>query len=227
MKTIKQSNTIEIDRSLIKFAPYNPRKKDEKVVNELKKNFKKVGYLGGIVWNKVTGNLVGGHKRVEAMDLIFNYTGENDYKIKVEEVEFDEKTEKEQNIFLNNKRVQGEMDYEMLAEILPDIDIDNTGLIDFDLDIINSLNPEYHFGNNEKIINDSKNLMKESKDNKEEIKQLKKQIKQGIGENQIPTHFTVAFKTYNEKAEFLSSLGINEDTVIITSNEFLKKLNFD
>jgi hypothetical protein len=221
---IKQSETIIIKRSKIKFAAYNPRKKDAKIVEELKRNFKRVGFLGGIVWNSITGNLVGGHKRVEAMDLIFNYDGNNDYDIKVEAVEFDDKTEKEQNIFLNNKRVQGETDYELLALIIPDLNIENTGLTDYDLTIIKSLVPDVNYGNNEGIIKDNEESKKDFAQKKEEIKQLKSDIKNSIKENQLPTHFTVAFKTYDEKEEFLESIGISGDTTMITSDQFLSKL---
>ena len=102
---LKQSETVIIKRSNIKFSPYNPRKKNPKVVAALKENFKKVGFLGGICWNKTTGNLIGGHKRLEALDLIYNYDGskEKDYDVKVEQIEIELKTEKAQNIFLNNK----------------------------------------------------------------------------------------------------------------------------
>src|SRR5690606_33006531 len=117
--------------------------KNPKVINELKRNFKKVGFLGAIVWNETTGNLVGGHKRVEALDLINGYDGENDYEIKVEKVALDDKTEKEQNIFLNNKRVQGETDYEMLAKLLPDIEKENAGLDDYDIDLVKSIVPDF------------------------------------------------------------------------------------
>ena len=57
---------------------------------ELRSNFQKVGYLGGIVWNSLSGNLVGGHKRVMAHDIHYKYDGTEDYKIKVEAVELDE-----------------------------------------------------------------------------------------------------------------------------------------
>lgn len=50
----KQSETVVIKRSQINFAPYNPRKEDPEVIKKLKKNFKTVGYLGGIVWNQLS-----------------------------------------------------------------------------------------------------------------------------------------------------------------------------
>lgn len=52
---------------------------------EAQKNFKTVGYLGGIVWNQLSSYLVSGHKRVQTLDIINNYDGtpETDYEIKV------------------------------------------------------------------------------------------------------------------------------------------------
>ena len=100
----KQSETIVIKRSQINFAPYNPRKEDPSVIKKLKKNFKAVGYLGGIVWNKRSSFLVSGHKRVQTLDIMNEYDGspEKDYDIKVESVDLDDKTEREQNIFMNS-----------------------------------------------------------------------------------------------------------------------------
>jgi hypothetical protein len=224
MAKLKQSKTVIIKRSQINFAPYNPRKESKEVIDELKRNFRKVGYLGGIVWNKLTGNLVGGHKRIEAMDLIFDYPA-NDYDVKVEEVEFDDKTEKEQNIFLNNKRVQGETDYEMLAIILPDIDIENTGLTDYDIQMVESIVPDFHMGDNTSIIADSQDLKKNNEEKKTHVKELKKTLHKNNQDNQTPSYFTVTFKDYNSKAEFLEQLGINGDDVFIVSKNFLEKLN--
>jgi len=41
----------------------------------------------------------------------------------------------------------------------------------------------------------------------------------------MATHFTITFKTYEEKAEFLESIGINGDETIITSTKYLDRLN--
>lgn len=227
MAKIKESETVIIKRSQITFAPYNPRKRDPKIVEALKKNMKKVGYLGGIVWNKETGNLVGGHKRIEAMDLIYSYDGstEKDYDVKVEQVMLDPKTEKEQNIFLNNRRVQGEMDYELLAEILPEIEIENTGLVDYDLQIIESVSPNFISGRNDIIKNDNVELKAEYEQRKEATKQLKKDIKNSIGDKQTPSYFTVTFASYEDKAAFLESYGLNGDTVFIKGEDFAEKIN--
>lgn len=159
---LKQSETVTIKRSLINFAPYNPRKQDKKVIEQLKANFKKVGFMGGIQWNITTGNLIGGHKRLETIDLIMGYDGtaETDYEVKVEQIALDEQTEKEQNIFLNNKRAQGETDFNKLAELLPTINTSAAGLIDYDIKLVESMVPNFNFGSNTDIKKDISALKK-------------------------------------------------------------------
>lgn len=224
MAQIKQSETKIVSRSNIHFAPYNPRKKNKDVVEALKKNFKKVGYLGGIVWNERTGNIVGGHKRIEAMDLIHNYTGRNDYDIKLEVIDVDEKTEKEQNIFLNNKRVQGDMDYELLASFLPEIDIQNTGLTQYDIDIVKAIAPNIDFGDINDIKKDIIEQEKPYNDRKESIKKLKQDIKNNVSQNQTQTHFNVVFETYEQKAEFLEMFNFDADSKIIDGENLLERI---
>jgi hypothetical protein len=227
MAKIKQSETIVVKRSQINFASYNPRKKDPKVIEALKKNFKKVGFLGGIVWNQRSGNLVGGHKRVETLDIIHGYneeTKENDYEIKVEAIDVDDKTEKEQNIFLNNKRVQGETDYEMLALIIPDIDIESTGLTDYDLKMVESLVPDFEMGSNDFILENTKELKQDYEAKKEHVKNLKKEIQNNVKDIHSASYFVVTFDTALRKGEFLERLGINSDTIYITGDDFMDKL---
>lgn len=218
---VKQSETVFINRSQINFAAYNPRKKNAKVVEALKRNFKKVGFLGGIQWNKTTGNLIGGHKRLEALDLCNNFDGtiNTDYEVKVEQIEIDLKTEKEQNIFLNNKRVQGENDMELMAELINEIDIENAALEDYDIEMIQTLVPNFKLGKNESIIQDIEEIKSKSQVGKIAA------IKNSIGGSRLSTHFVVTFKDYDAKAEFLESIGINGDEVYITSDKFLKRLN--
>ncbi len=217
---IKQSETQVIKRSLITEAPYNPRKKDKKVIQALIRNFKKVGYLGGIVWNKQTGNLVGGHKRIESMDIIFGYP-ETDYDVKVEVIDVDLKTEKEQNIFLNNKRVQGDMDYQLLSEMLPELELENTGLEQYDLELCKSLNPDFEFGNNKDIIEDFNDL---KSDNTQSIKDLKKKIKSNIQDDKKPSYFTVTFDSYKDKGSFLESFGLSGDSTFIDGKLLKQKI---
>ncbi len=136
---INQPESREIKRSDINFAMYNPRKITQEAKKSLKANLKRVGLLGGIVWNETTGNLVSGHQRISIIDEVNKYnpeTRENDYLIRVEVVHMDEKTEKEQNIFMNNRGVQGEFDSDMLKNMLDGIDYNLAGLNDFDLNML-------------------------------------------------------------------------------------------
>lgn len=227
MAKIKQSETVFLKRSEINFAAYNPRKKNPKVVDALKRNFKKVGFLGGIQFNKTTSNLIGGHKRLEALDLCHNYDGtpNTDYDVKVEQIEIDLKTEKEQNIFLNNKRVQGEMDMELMAELINEIDIENAALEEYDIEMIETLVPNFKMGDNSQFKKDAESIKERTQEEKELTKLNRKATKENTTESRLPTHFTVTFKTYDEKAEFLESIGINGDDIYITSDKFFKRLH--
>ena len=60
--------TETIKRSDIKNAPYNPRIMDESAKKRLRKNIAKHGLVAALTWNKRTGNLVGGHQRLEQLD---------------------------------------------------------------------------------------------------------------------------------------------------------------
>lgn len=228
---LKQSETVIIKRSQINFAAYNPRKKDPKVVDALKRNFKKVGFLGGIQWNATTGNLIGGHKRTEALDLIYNYDGsqEKDYDIKVEKIELTEKQEKEQNIFLNNKRVQGQTDFHLMAELIKEIDIEDAGLEVTDINYIETIVPDFKFAKNDEIkqeIEALKETPKTDQEKKDHVKNVKKEVKDALASGtHAASYFVVTFKSYDEKAEFLEGIGINGDDIYINAERFLKRLN--
>ena len=136
---IKQSEVREILRSQITLAAYNPRKISPEARKKLKANLKRIGLLGGIIWNERTGNLVSGHQKVSIMDEVNHYdidTHENDYNLRVEVVNLSEKEEKEQNLFMNNRNAQGEYDDDMLRDMLTDIDFSFAGFDDFDIQLL-------------------------------------------------------------------------------------------
>lgn len=194
---ITQPESREIQRSIINFANYNPRKIAPEARKSLKANLKRIGLLGGIVWNEVTGNLVSGHQRVSIIDEVNKYnsdTKENDYLIRVEVVRMDEKTEKEQNIFMNNRSVQGEFDSDMLKDMLGGIDYNLAGLNDFDLSMLGigdldfSINDEIWSKDN--ILNDSLYSIDEITKEGEENKRIDRSVDfySDSKENQIARH---------------------------------------
>ena len=146
MKEFKQSETQTIQRSQIHFAPYNPKKHTNEQVKAILKDLKKNGFYGGIVWNKVTGNLIDGHKRVMAHDLYHKYNGtsETDYPIKVEVAEFDLKTEKARNIW--HTKSQTPLDDDLMRALVPDLDnYQEAGLTDFDVSMYSVSVDDYSF----------------------------------------------------------------------------------
>ncbi len=168
---LKQSETIVLKRSQITPADYNPRKITDEARKSLKKSIKENGIIGGMVWNKQTGNLVSGHQKLNIADEINKYEAGNDYEIKVELIDVDLKKEKELNIFFNSKAVQGEMDYKKLAQIFPDIDASLAGLDDVDLSMI-----EIELPNTENIEIPSFEPQEEKKINAEYDKSITQEL---------------------------------------------------
>ena len=137
----KGSETKLIKRSQINLNPCNPKVHTDADIKQQKANIKKVGLIGGIQWNETTGNLIDGHKRVMSVDLIQGYDGtpETDYDIKVEAVDFDEKTEKEQLLFM--AKSQDPIDYNLVAKNfnIDEIDFKAAGFTEQDTEQIKML----------------------------------------------------------------------------------------
>lgn len=133
MAGISQSKTVEIKRSQIKLNPFNPKRHPEEAIKLQQRNFKKVGFLGGVSWNSRTGHLLDGHRRVLAMDAINKYDGTEatDYVIKVEATDLDEKTEKEQMTYMAVGNTEADMD--LIAAYINDIDTKDIGLTDVEI----------------------------------------------------------------------------------------------
>ena len=138
-KSYFTSQTVELKRSQIHFADYNPRTISEEGKKALRRSIRKYGVVGGIVVNKQTGyTLVGGHQKVTILDEFHKYnpeTGENDYILRVELIDVDLKTEKSLNVTLNNPNVGGDWDDDKMRELIPDIDWKDAGLTDADLNM--------------------------------------------------------------------------------------------
>ena len=72
------SEVIELKRSEIKPADYNPRTISDESRKMLKKSIKQFGVVGGIIINKQTDNtVVGGHQKVAILDEIYKYPTHN------------------------------------------------------------------------------------------------------------------------------------------------------
>ncbi|GJH39878.1 hypothetical protein RCZ04_04280 [Capnocytophaga sp. HP1101] len=220
MKQLKQSETITINRSQINLNPYNPKKHTDKEIKNQLANLKKVGFNGGIKWNKTTGNLIDGHRRMKAMDIYYKYNGtpETDYQVKVEAVEFDEKTEKEQLTYeaLGNTHA----DYSLVAEYINDIDYTDIGLSDYDINELshfviddNNYYPEVETFDDLIIPQVEAKELPTYEDKKEQVKQMKQQVKEKAIEKQKneDAFITLSFSSYEAKSAFCEIIGIDPD----------------
>lgn len=122
-----------VNRKQLVGAPYNPRQIDENARKKLRANIKKVGLIQPLIWNKRSGHIVAGHQRLAIMDGLER---RDDYNLEVAVVDFDEKTEKEQVVFLNNEMAMGSFDLPKLESVLKEIDFEAAGFDKLDLEVM-------------------------------------------------------------------------------------------
>ncbi|MEW6905516.1 site-specific DNA-methyltransferase [Trueperella pyogenes] len=106
-------------------ADYNPRKElkpGDPEFEKLTRSLTEFGYVEPVIWNKTTGNVVGGHQRLTAL----KHLGHTEVDCVV--VELDEVREKALNIALN--KISGDWDEAKLALVIADLDI-----ADFDAEL--------------------------------------------------------------------------------------------
>jgi len=126
-------------------ADYNPRNMSEKAREGLNNSITSFGLLQPIIWNRQTGNVVGGHQRL--YDIISKGATHTDVKV----VDWPLAKEKSANIALNHVGVSGTYDEAKLATLLNDIS--DQDKIDFNFDSLET--PEWE---NLPEIKDPQNL---------------------------------------------------------------------
>ena len=131
---IETKNFKDVNR-----APYNPRielKAGMPEYEKLKKSIEEFGHVLPMVFNKRSGNLVGGHQTMTVLEA------DNITQAQMSIVDMDDANEKALNIALN--KIGGAWEDGKLSELLgelsalPDFDIELTG---FDVDEVAALNP--------------------------------------------------------------------------------------
>lgn len=107
----------EIKVTELNAAPYNPRVTLEPGMPEwekIKHSIEEFGNVEPIVWNKRTGNVVGGHQRLSVLKSM-GYEA-----VPCSVVDLDENEEKLLNLALN--KIKGQWDYDKLEDILRGFD---------------------------------------------------------------------------------------------------------
>lgn len=230
MKELKQSETRIIKRSQINLNPINPKRHSDEKVTLQKKNLQKVGFLGGIVWNERTHNLIDGHRRIKAMDLHYKYDGTSstDYAVKVEVVSLNEKTEKEQVTYMAVGNTKPDID--LIADYINDIDYSNMGLSESELNDILSISRIDSIPLQDTFDDLLVPAPKESisKETDEEKKQHMKEVKQQVKENALERQqneeafITLSFSSYAAKADLCDLIGISTDDKFAKGEDVLK-----
>lgn len=116
--------SISIDK--LNPAPYNPRNITDKARQGLSNSLDAFGLLQPIIWNKQTGNVVGGHQRL--YDIIQKGATETDVVV----VNFSLSKEKAANIALNHSGISGDYENDKLQELLSEIESSDSEGLNFD-----------------------------------------------------------------------------------------------
>lgn len=231
-----KSESVELNRSAIHFAGYNPRKLSDESRKTLKRGIKKFGLVGGIVVNKRTGlTVVSGHQRLSVMDELQKFP-DNDYRIRVDVIDVDEKQEKELNILMNNPNAQGSWDYDALARLVPDIDYKDAGLTDADLNMIGC---DFLLQTEEEnslagALEEMMQPVTEQKESEKAARQLEraekvahmKDVKQQVKEQAQETaanmdaYLMLSFDTWEAKAAFCERFGYDPNMKFIKGEVF-------
>lgn len=236
------SESMELKRSQIVLASYNPRIISEEEKKTLKRGIKKFGLIGGLVVNKRGMTVVSGHQRISVMDELEKYnpdTKENDYILRADVIDVDEKTEKSLNILLNNPNAQGKWDSNKLREIIPEIDYKDAGLTDADLSLIgcdyllkteeeNSISEDLKklsapIDSERDEINKEKEIEREAK--KQHMKDVKAEVKEKAEKDagQMDAYLMLSFDSIEAKSSFLQRFGYESDSKFIKGEDFDSK----
>lgn len=206
-------DTETINRSEIKNAPYNPRIMDPKAKKRLKQNIAKHGLVAALTWNKRTGNLVGGHQRLEQLDALEK---NKDYELTVCVVDVDEREEAALNVQLNNPSMQGEWDLDKLANMAEDFDFDlseDLGFTESDIDFMfegdDRFSQLFETKEGENMRGDL-----------EKVKEARKKSVENLKErNSIQWFTTIVFENERDRDAFMKEISIPKYEQFITEEQ--------
>ena len=121
-------------------APYNPRRPlspSSPAYRKLKAGLSAFGLVEPLVWNEVTGRVVGGHTRLR----ILKELGVTEVPVSV--VRLSDAREKALNVLLNNQEAQGRYEPAKLCELLTELeDLPELPLTGFDASTLSTLRME-------------------------------------------------------------------------------------
>jgi hypothetical protein len=198
MKTgFQKDEILTISRRGIKNAPYNPREISEENLTRLKKGIKRHGLVATITWNRRSGNVVGGHQRLAALDALEK---NQDYELHVSAIDVDEHEEKMINVQLNNNSMMGDWDLPALETLLQDVDFADAGFTASDIDILFEGGMSEFYTDAEPVAKDKETLRDIKQNRKEYAEKMK-------AEQSANYYFIVVCESAEEKAEIYKRIG--------------------
>ncbi len=108
----------EMPLSSLKPAHYNPRQVlalSSPAYRKLRASLSEFGLVEPLIWNELTGHIVGGHARIQILKEL------GIERVMVSVVRLGEAREKALNVVLNNHEAQGRFDSLRLAELLAEL----------------------------------------------------------------------------------------------------------
>ncbi len=202
LSKFQKGDEIVIKRSELKEAVYNPRIIDEPQMKRLKAGLKEHGLIGAsIVWNRQTGNIVSGHQRLKALDML---EGSQDYDLRVTVIDVDVREEKKLNVQLNNSSMMGEWDIEKLGDLFEEenFSADDLGFTDLDIDIM--FNGDERFS---ELFHDNEGVAA-SKEEIRAIREHRKESMEKMKEEQSGNfYFTVVCESEEDKKLLLREMS--------------------
>lgn len=206
-------DTETISRSDIKNAPYNPRIMDESSKKRLRENIAKHGLVAALTWNKRTGNLVGGHQRLEQLDALEK---SKDYDLTVCVVDVDEREEAALNVQLNNPSMQGEWDLDKLAFMSEEFQLDlkdDLGFTETDIDFMFEGDDRFsQLFDTQEGENMRGDLQKVKDARKQSVENLKDR-------NNINWYTVIVFETEADREAFMKEISIPKHEQYITEDQ--------
>ncbi|MDD3016740.1 MAG: ParB N-terminal domain-containing protein [Lactococcus chungangensis] len=206
-------DTETISRKQIKNAPYNPRIMDKESAKRLKRAIQTHGLVSALTWNKRTGNLVGGHQRLQQLDALEK---SDDYELTVCVVDVDEREEAALNVELNNPSMQGEWDLDKLAQLSEDFSLNLTsdlGFTETDVDMM--------FDGDERFssLYDTPEAT-ETKDKIDDIRSARKESVEALKErNNINFYAVIVFENEKDREDFFKSISVPKFEEYITADQ--------
>ena len=209
-------------------AKFNPRKITKPELDRLKKAFEEFGDLGGIVFNRRTDNLIGGHQRVKVIpkDAVIEKTELSEpsrtgtvahgfiiidgEKYSYREVDWDKTKEKIANIAANTHG--GDWDEEKLGEILKELSAD----VNFDIDLTGFTLAEVYQTIGDDPMHDTADRLLTMSDQLRQSREAFKKIRKRIEEidDIMDCYLVVVFKNSEERKKFTAALNLPDNRYV-------------